>query len=300
MSLLSALNHQHLAVTASTNTQLIEAIKAARLDASIQHLFTASAQSAGRGQRGRQWQSPNGNVYLSLYLPMSLPLTGLLSLIVGHELALMPVIQEINQLRMQQNLPKIGVKWANDLGFYGNQSVSEETGDGSAITPLIFHKLSGILIEPVWQGGAMLGCVIGVGLNVVTTPLLTTQTREGMSYQAVSLKDLYLNADSQSISAIPALSTLYEQIAQSLLNAHQRFVDIVTAPDTIHEFLTAFAQVDALSGKRMQVTRQIQGSEEVLTGYASGIDCHGCLQLRLDDATLIPLFTGRIDVLTGP
>ena len=305
MPLLNRLNHRHVSHTTSTNSQLLQEIKSTHLDPAVPHLLTADSQSAGRGQRHRSWQSPIGNVYLSLYLPMAIPVTGLMSLIVGHELALMPVIGQLNQQRQLQSLPKIGVKWANDLGFYDyhlpHQSADSET-KVTASPPIAFHKLAGILIEPVWQAGKMLGCVIGVGLNVATTPILTAKTQEGMSYQAVSLSDLWQASKDNPLLDLPLI---YEQIAQALLNAKTRFEAIMTSPTTINEcaiqaFLTAFAQVDALAGRRLQVTRQIQDSEEVLTGYASGIDRHGCLQLRLDDATLMTLFTERIDVLNEP
>lgn len=299
MSLLTRLNHRHLCHTASTNSQIIEEVKSAQLDASLPHLLTTEQQSAGRGQHTRSWQSPPGNVYLSLYLPMSLPVTGLMSLVVGYQLAKMPVIEQLNAQRQAQQLATIGVKWANDLGFYApqiNPNLANEHPLPACrpITAIAFNKLAGILIEPIWQTNRMLGCVIGVGLNVATTPILNAQTLEGMSYQALSLKDICPS------SPLPSLYELYEQIAQALLDAHHVFANLSQQTHDIDSFLSAFAQVDALVGKRLRVTRQIQHSEEVLTGVASGIDRQGCLQLRLDDATLMSLFTGRIDVVDEP
>lgn len=288
MPLFEQLNHRHISCTASTNSQLIDELKAAKLDPRAPHLLTADSQSAGRGQHGRSWQSPKGNVYLSLYLPMTAPMTGLLSLVVGYELAKMPLIEQLNTQRQPLNLPTVGVKWANDLGFYGL--------DKNPQGHLLFNKLAGILIEPVWQSGKLLGGVIGVGMNITTTPRLTAQTLEGMSYQAVSLADLWMRAES-SVSSVPSLSTVYEQIAQALLTANNRFEQIAAMPQLIEDFLPLFAQVDALAGHRIQVSQQIKDSVETVSGKAEGIDQNGCLQLRFDDATLTALFTGRIDVL---
>ncbi|MBP6496906.1 MAG: biotin--[acetyl-CoA-carboxylase] ligase, partial [Psychrobacter sp.] len=73
---LPKLNHHHLASSGSTNSELIAALQNGRLNAAEMHLLTAETQSAGRGQHGRSWQSPRGNVYLSLYHPVHLPISG--------------------------------------------------------------------------------------------------------------------------------------------------------------------------------------------------------------------------------
>ena len=111
---LSELNHRHVASSTSTNSELIAALQDGTLDAATVHVSTAETQSAGRGQHGRSWQSPRGNVYLSLYHPVHMPVSGLLSLIIGLELAKMPVIQTVNGQLQAQGLTPIGVKWAND------------------------------------------------------------------------------------------------------------------------------------------------------------------------------------------
>ena len=71
---LSALNHRHLSSSTSTNSELLEALQAGELDSNDKQLLTAETQTAGRGQHTRSWQSPPGNVYLSLYHPINLSL----------------------------------------------------------------------------------------------------------------------------------------------------------------------------------------------------------------------------------
>lgn len=109
---LPELNHRHLTTSASTNSELIADVQNSRLNAAEMHLLTAETQSAGRGQHGRSWQSPRGNVYLSLYYPVHMPISGLLSLIIGVELAKMPVIQILNEQLRAQGLTPIGVNEA--------------------------------------------------------------------------------------------------------------------------------------------------------------------------------------------
>ncbi|MBJ6609303.1 MAG: biotin--[Candidatus Thiothrix moscowensis] len=102
----------------------------------------AEQQTAGRGRRGRQWESPAGsNVYLSLrwcfaHVPPHLPL---LSLVTG--LAVAEALEDCA-------LAGHGLKWPNDL-YYADR------------------KLGGILLEAV---GSLEQVVIGIGLNVNMLP----------------------------------------------------------------------------------------------------------------------------------
>ena len=305
---LAALNHRHVVSSMSTNSELIDALKEGSLRVDEPHLFTAETQTAGRGQRGRSWQSPHGNVYLSLYHPVTMPVSGLLSLVIGVELAKMPVIQALNEHLVAQNLPPIGVKWANDLGFYNNQQQgSERDGDNTSETDqmsqhiIYFNKLAGILIEPVWQLGKLVGVVMGVGLNVKATPKLTTQTLEGMSYQALSLQDISQLTTVERYQ-IPSLQDIYQQISTALVLAIECFEQLALEKTTTQhyytdDFLRQFDAVDALAGLRVQVTQNHNGEPLIITGDACGIDTNGCLQLRQDSGKLATLFTGRIDVI---
>ncbi|WP_296173214.1 biotin--[acetyl-CoA-carboxylase] ligase [Psychrobacter sp. UBA2769] len=297
---LPKLNHRHLASSASTNSELITAVQDATLDATKLHLLTAETQSAGRGQRGRSWQSPRGNVYLSLYHPVHMPISGLLSLIIGVELAKMPIIQRLNEQLRAQGLVPIGVKWANDLGFYRNSSEADKAEPDTQI--IQFNKLAGILIEPVWKAGKLVGVVMGVGLNVQATPKLTAQTCEGMSYQAISLQDIYGMLASDNSHNLPTLQTLYQQMSEALIAAMTRFEYLGLEKPTGHtyyldSFLQEFATMDALVGLRLQVSQDHDDNSHVITGDACSIDTNGCLQLREDNGKISALFTGRIDVI---
>lgn len=101
----------------------------------------AERQTAGRGRRGRAWQSPFGaNVYLSVRWPCTQGVAALegLSLAVGVILA---------EVLTGLGLQGISLKWPNDMLCGG-------------------AKLGGILIE---VGGDLHGecaVVIGIGLNV--------------------------------------------------------------------------------------------------------------------------------------
>ena len=95
------------------------------------------SQWAGRGQFGRTWQSPPGNIYASWHLPNPpKPWAGMLSLVVGYM-----IIQGFMSAGIEVRL-----KWPNDLVIKGK-------------------KVGGILIEA--RGDAF---IAGVGVNLVSSP----------------------------------------------------------------------------------------------------------------------------------
>lgn len=114
-------------------------------------ILLADAQSAGRGQAGRAWQSTAGNLFLSVRTGLPAPLSGALALDVA--LVLLSALQ----------LPPVpsvswGIKWPNDL---------------YAITPAGPVKWGGILIEPVHAREV----VMGIGINL-DTPLQSLGNRQ--------------------------------------------------------------------------------------------------------------------------
>jgi BirA family biotin operon repressor/biotin-[acetyl-CoA-carboxylase] ligase len=122
----------------STSSSLLRAATQGAPDLAV---CTAETQTAGRGRRGRQWQSPlGGNVYFSLLKRFAHGMGALsgLSLVAGVAL-----IQALRDCGVNGS----GLKWPNDV-----------LADG--------RKLAGILVE---LGGEFLGpchAVIGIGINV--------------------------------------------------------------------------------------------------------------------------------------
>lgn len=289
--------HTHLATTHSTNSQLMDWIVLSfqeqsspdhnRPHFSFPHLLTADTQSSGRGQHGRTWQSPSGNVYLSLYVPtqafassqnicLCQRLDGRLSLCVGYQLSKMPIIQAINESRAANQLPTIGVKWVNDVGFYERKDDHHYQ----------FQKLSGILIEPVSVEGQLLGVIVGVGVNIAHAPVLNQQTQEGLNYQAVCLQDL----TEQTLQP----NDFYQPITAAIDQAIGQFNQLHDL-EASQQFVTDFAQMDILKDHHLQITNTL--SQHVITGIALGIDTQGCLLIKQADGHVQSIWTGSIHVL---
>lgn len=125
----------------STNTKIKE-----MAEEGAQHgtVVVADMQTAGKGRRGRNWESPAGtNVYMSILLrpkmePSKAPM---LTLVMAYSVA---------KVLQQQGHQDIRIKWPNDL-------------------VLSNKKVCGILTEMNLKGQQIEYVVIGIGINANTT-----------------------------------------------------------------------------------------------------------------------------------
>lgn len=139
----------------STNAQ------AARLaEDKIGHgaLIVADSQQAGRGRRGRSWESPAGNsVYMSILLKPDINPNNASMLTLVAAIA---VSRAITQITGKQ----AGIKWPNDIVMNGK-------------------KVCGILTEMSAQFDYVNHIIVGIGINVNTESF-----PEEISHMATSLQ----------------------------------------------------------------------------------------------------------------
>ena len=138
---------ERVAETGSTNADLLAWVRDAAGAATLRpRVLVADRQTAGRGRRGRSWQSaPGASLTFSLAWPLATADLSGLSLAVGVALA------EALDPSPAQAL-RIALKWPNDLWLVG----TDEPG----------RKLGGVLIETAPFGSARVA-VIGVGINLL-------------------------------------------------------------------------------------------------------------------------------------
>ncbi len=120
-------------------------------------IIQARRQTAGRGRRGRDWQSPEGNLYMSLLLRPNQPLAQAARLSFVSAVALSDALSSLVPPMIE-----IAVKWPNDLLVHG-------------------RKCAGLLLESAARENGILDwLVIGVGVNLVSHP-------EDLPYPATDL-----------------------------------------------------------------------------------------------------------------
>ncbi|HUK07696.1 MAG TPA: biotin--[acetyl-CoA-carboxylase] ligase [Stellaceae bacterium] len=114
-------------------------------------VVTSKVQTAGRGRRRRGWSSPAGNLYMSVILRPTGPVATAAQLGFAAALAVGDAISPL--------LPRpdmLHFKWPNDVQVEG-------------------RKIAGILLESAAANdGSALWLVIGIGVNVVSSPLQPT------------------------------------------------------------------------------------------------------------------------------
>lgn len=177
----SGLTVRVISSTDSTNGQLL-ATDAAQ---DPQVLF-AEHQSAGRGRRGRAWQSPFGvNLYLSLAWTFSAWPPRFTTLPLAVAVALCRALATLGI--------EAGIKWPNDIQIDG-------------------RKLAGILIEPRGETGGSCRVVIGVGINGA----MTATQGEGISQPWIGLREALGGQPSPPRNAVAAtvVTALAEALAQ--------------------------------------------------------------------------------------
>ena len=108
--------------------------------------FTAARQTAGRGRRGRVWDSPTGNLAATYLFTTAKP---------PAEAAQVSFVAALAVHDLATSLgARATVKWPNDLLLNG-------------------RKAGGILVES-GQGGVGLWVAVGIGVNLVVAPAPAT------------------------------------------------------------------------------------------------------------------------------
>jgi BirA family transcriptional regulator, biotin operon repressor / biotin---[acetyl-CoA-carboxylase] ligase len=129
------------------------------------HAFLAIEQTAGRGRRGRHWDSQKGGMYLSVLLRPSVPVHQWFALSFAASLAVLETVREQLTTHLSSaEMSQTGLKWPNDVIVMGG-------------------KISGILLEV--QGKAL---IVGSGINIAPVGHMGLQ-----NLAPIALADIWSN-----------------------------------------------------------------------------------------------------------
>lgn len=129
-------------LTDSTNSDALEYLRNGLTGPAV---VLAEYQSAGRGRRGRQWQSPfASSLYLSLACRFPLGASELEGLSLAVGVAVADALGELG-------VGGVSLKWPNDVIIAG-------------------HKLGGVLIELTGDLDSGCSAVLGIGINGALPP----------------------------------------------------------------------------------------------------------------------------------
>lgn len=242
----------------STNSEALAAAAAGDLGGIW---FAARRQTAGRGRRGRQWESPHGNLAATLLIvPDADPtLAATLGFVAGVSLnralsAILPgglVKVGIDGADSMGGNSRIALKWPNDL-----------LADGA--------KLAGILLEASKLPDGRHAVAIGFGVNAVAAP-------QGLPYPATSLVDLGVSRAAEAV---------FEALSDAWVDTFGLWDDGRGIGDVLKHWRASAAGIGAPVA--------VNQNGEVLRGIFESIDDSGRLIVRADDDRRIAISAGDV------
>lgn len=207
-------------------------------------VIVAGEQTSGRGRFERRWLSPSGT---SLSL----------SIILHPALALLPQLNMAASLAVVQSIERLAslnpvIKWPNDVLIDGK-------------------KVSGILIESIFDGNELEATIVGIGINVKMAP-----------YEFPEISAIATSLSVESGSEISRRSVLY-----SLLEEFDQLYQELKRGGAIYD--RWLARLETL-GKLVQV----RWGDTVEEGYVESINTDGSLVLKRHDGSLITMVAGEV------
>ncbi len=240
----------------STST---EAARAAAAGDAGDIWFCALQQTAGRGRRGRAWQTVHGNLAASLLVvPDADPaVAATMGFVAGVALnqalgRIVPAAHfKVGIDGADGQGARISLKWPNDV-----------LADGA--------KLAGILLEAQKRPDGGLAIVVGFGVNVVAAP-------EGLPYPATSLRALGLDIGAEAV---------FEALSEAWVDCFQIW-DRGRGTEAI---LRLWRDAAAGIGAEVAVSRD----GDVVRGIFETIDDAGRLIVRANDNRRIAITAGDV------
>jgi BirA family biotin operon repressor/biotin-[acetyl-CoA-carboxylase] ligase len=217
--------------------------------------FASLKQTAGRGRRGRAWETRSGNLAASLMIvPDCDPaIAATLGFVAGVALnrALAATLPSGTVKQGLDGAHRIALKWPNDV-----------LADGA--------KLAGILLEAQKLPDGRHAIVIGFGVNIVSAP-------SGLPYPATSLNTLG--------SGIAA-ETIFSALAEEWVVAYELWDHGNNVADILRLWRASAAGI----GAEVAVNRD----GGVVRGVFESIDDTGRLIVRSNDNSRIAISAGDV------
>ncbi|NMA99294.1 MAG: biotin--[acetyl-CoA-carboxylase] ligase [Phyllobacteriaceae bacterium] len=238
-----------------------EALKAAAAGDPGGIWFAALQQTAGRGRRGRAWDSPKGNLAASLLIvPDTSPeLIATLGFVAGVALsAALDVVLPNGTVRIgidgadgADGRSRVALKWPNDV-----------LADGA--------KLAGILLEASKTPDGRSAIVVGCGVNVVSAP-------EGVPYPATSIRGMGIERTAADV---------FEALSDAWVDAFSLWDDGRGVAQVLEKWRGSAAGIGAPVAVSQDGT--------VRRGIFETIDSSGRLIIRDDDGSRHAITAGDV------
>ena len=229
-------------------------------DAGAPHgtLAVADRQTAGRGRRGRSWESPPGSsIYMSVLLRPDIPPDRAPMLTLVMALSVAEGIRQCMETGGDSgNSLEIQIKWPNDIIINGK-------------------KLAGILTEMSSQVDYINHVTVGVGINVNRTEF-PEEIRETASSLCLEC--------GHTVKRAPLIAAVMERLEDNY--------DIFLRTLDLSGLLERYSALLVNRDREVMVL----GTKEQYRAYALGINSTGELIVRREDGSTEEIFAGEVSV----
>ena len=253
---------EYHAAIGSTNDR---ARQLAQLGAPEIALISADEQTAGRGRQGRSWFTPPGTALaFSLLTRPAIAAHQAMRLTMLAGLAVVEGIERATHLRL-------ALKWPNDVVVISDERSTMMNEGNSSHPPQATRKVGGILTECTFQNDLVDYAVIGIGLNV--------------------------NVDFSQQVELREIATSLMQLAGREMDRRAVLKAIVAALVDRYVGLADDKRLqEAWAARLINLGRPIRVSlnDQIVEGYAEGVDHDGALLLRTGAGRVQRLLTGDV------
>ena len=229
-------------------------------DAGAPHgtLAVADRQTAGRGRRGRSWESPPGSsIYMSVLLRPDIPPDRAPMLTLVMALSVAEGIRQCMETGEDSgNSLEIQIKWPNDIIINGK-------------------KLAGILTEMSSQVDYINHVTVGVGINVNRTEF-PEEIRETASSLCLEC--------GHTVKRAPLIAAVMERLEDNY--------DIFLRTLDLSGLLERYSALLVNRDREVMVL----GTKGQYRAYALGINSTGELIVRREDGSTEEIFAGEVSV----
>lgn len=225
------------------------------------------SQTAGRGRLGRQWVDTFGsNVLSSTVLKPRFPLS---LLVMIASLAVVDMIDAVCNVTAT-------IKWPNDV-------LIEE------------RKVAGILIETTHERMGQLIAIMGIGVNVHSSPI-KTEVEQNLAKKAITLEE----ACGHRVSRETCIAQVLKYIESSYLSL-QKETSSSIPPGTDRDVSANWGPASRLIRERWRSrlstlgrTIEVRQGDTVVSGIAEDVDDSGELFLRRHSGERVSIMWGDI------
>lgn len=247
---------EHHPAIGSTNDRARELAQADQPEIA---LISADEQTAGRGRQNRSWYTPAGTALaLSLLVRPALPAQHAMRLTMLAGLAVVEGIERATGLRLT-------LKWPNDVVAMSHEQLHRSSFSRQPL------KVGGILTEAAFSGDAIEYAVVGLGVNV--------------------------NVDFSGHDELRNIATSLKELNGNLIDRAVVLKEIVAAFVERYAWLRDGDRLRAAWAARLINLRRnvrVRLGDEIVAGYAEGVDDDGALLVRTRDGILQRLLSGDV------